>query len=142
MLTSAEMRFVLDASVTLAWLFDDEASDNVEAVRMLAEEHGVHVPMHWAVEVANAAIKGERRRRATAAQTSRFFDYLRMLDIVADRQDPAVVLDQLSSLAREYNISVYDAGYLALAERLQISLATGDSGLTAAARRAGVSLLV
>lgn len=136
------MRFVLDASITLAWLFPDEASERGEAIRVIAEERGVYVPMHWAVEVANAAVKGERRQRTTPAQTSHFFAYLRTLDIISERQVPAAVLDRLPSLARKYNISVYDAGYLELAEQLQASLATGDSGLIAAAHRAGVPLVI
>ena len=57
------MSFVLDTSVTLTWLFEDEASeygDNVAAA--LPAEHAL-VPDLWYLEVANALAVGERRKR-------------------------------------------------------------------------------
>ena len=45
------------------------------------------------------------------------------------------------SLAREHELTAYDAAYLELAMRLGLPLATGDRKLRTAARRVGVGLL-
>jgi predicted nucleic acid-binding protein len=50
-------------------------------------------------------------------------------------------LHETMSLAREHRLTAHDAAYLELAMRLRLPLATGDRGLRAAARRAGVALL-
>lgn len=45
------------------------------------------------------------------------------------------------AVARERGLTAYDATYLVLAMQHGIPLATGDAGLTDAARQAGVPLL-
>ena len=65
--------FVLDCSVTMAWCFDDEATPYTDGVRdSLADKRAV-VPSIWPLEVANATIVGERRKRLDEARSSRFF---------------------------------------------------------------------
>ncbi len=60
------------------------------------------------------------------------------MDIVIDRSaDEVVVLD----LARAHRLTVYDAACLGLALRGKSALATLDSALAKAARRAGVALV-
>lgn len=49
--------------------------------------------------------------------------------------------DSVIELGREYRLSAYDAAYLSLALRTGLPLATQDSDLTVAARRAGVPIL-
>ena len=61
------MNFVLDASVTMAWLFEDtKPADRGYAQRVLESLKSpatrVEVPVTWALEVANVIARGEAKR--------------------------------------------------------------------------------
>ncbi len=124
--------------MTLAWLFEDEPTPATADVLAKTDGASVHVPIHWFVEVGNAVAKGERRRRATPEQSGEFLRWLMSLDLVVDSAGVAAAFAQLLPLARTHDLSVYDAGYLELAIRLGVPLATCDRPLAAAARRIGV----
>ena len=84
------------------------------------------------------------RRAAPAhylARTSEFIALITGLPIVIDDQTPNRALSAVLDLARSQRLSAYDAGYLELAMRRGIPLATKDDALAKAARRVGVSLL-
>jgi predicted nucleic acid-binding protein len=105
------MAFVLDASVTVCWAFDDEdhPDGSLAFDRMRAEE-GV-VPGLWWFEVRNILIVNERRRRITESDSAAFLSNLSRLRIRVDRvPDENGVL----RLARAHGLSVYDAAYLEL----------------------------
>jgi predicted nucleic acid-binding protein len=133
-------RFVLDASVTLAWCFEDEASPYAEAVLEKLAPGAAVVPSIWPLEVANALLVAERRKRLTRAKVTRFLQVLRSLPIVVDSEGGARALDTVLDLARAHGLSVYDAGYLELALRDGLPLATLDERLKRAARQAGVEV--
>jgi predicted nucleic acid-binding protein len=131
--------FVLDASVTLAWCFEDEATAQTDAVlEQLAGDSAVAPPL-WELEVINVLLLAERRGRITESQAARFVALLAQLPILID---PAGV-DMASILAagRHHRLTAYDAAYLVLAEREGIPLATTDAELRAAAEAAGVPLM-
>jgi len=137
------MAFVLDASVVVAWLFQEDAlRDPAMAgpLRAIQEDHAL-VPGIWATEVANALNAGERRGRATGAEVAAFVEQLRVLDIVEDDAPMMHPFEALLGLARRFAVTVYDAAYLELAMREGIPLATLDRALERAARQAGVALL-
>ncbi len=56
-------RFVLDGSVTLAWLFLDEQDPYADAIVARLPNLEMLVPRLWHLEVANVLLVGERRRR-------------------------------------------------------------------------------
>ena len=59
-------RFVLDASVTVAWCFADETTAYTETVlEMLATGGDALAPAIWPFEVANVLVMAERRKRIT-----------------------------------------------------------------------------
>ena len=68
----ATKNFVLDGSVTMVWGFEDEADEYAEAILERMPDLQAHVPSLWPLEVANALLVGERRRRITSAETARF----------------------------------------------------------------------
>ena len=76
--------FVLDCSVTMAWCFDDEATPYTNGVRDSLAAMRAVVPSLWSLEVANAAIVGERRKRLDEARSQRFIVLLEALPIIAD----------------------------------------------------------
>lgn len=134
------MAFVLDASVALAWCFDDERDPAADALRAsLRDDHAI-VPSHWRLEVANALRTGERRNRLTRADSEGYWADLHHLDIRAEPAPEKPDALRLLDLARQFELTVYDAAYLDLAMRRSLPLATRDERLLAGAVRAGVPL--
>jgi predicted nucleic acid-binding protein len=132
--------FVLDASVTMAWCFEDEATPDTDAVLDRLGADAAVVPAIWSLEVTNVLLVAERRGRVSEAQSSRFAGLLAQLPI--DIDDHPADIAALAALGRRHELSSYDASYLALAQRLGAGLATLDRPLAAAAARAGVDLLI
>jgi len=94
----------------------------------------------FALEVANALVMGERRKRLRQAEIQRFVELLEGLSMVQDVQPRSVMMNAALAIAREHGLSAYDATYLELAIRTDAPLATLDKALRAAARKAGVTV--
>lgn len=135
------MAFVVDASVTLAWHFRDEANPLANAILERTIVEAIVVPTHWALEVANGVVMGERRGRASQDQAARLMQRLDAIDIEVDDIGHESVMTFIMPLARAHRLTVYDALYLELAERRGLPLATFDGALAAAARSVGVRVL-
>jgi predicted nucleic acid-binding protein len=97
------------------------------------------VPVLWPLEVANVLVLGERRRRSTVADATRWLRFLQQLPIRVDDLVVARAWTDILQVARSYDLSVYDACYLELALRLGLPLASVDDQLKAAAAAAGVA---
>lgn len=76
---AAKATFVMDASVTLAWAFEDEVTPYTEAVLDKLTRSRAVVPALWPLEVGNALVVAERRGRLKEADTVRFLTLLRQL---------------------------------------------------------------
>ncbi|MCS7248720.1 MAG: type II toxin-antitoxin system VapC family toxin [Anaerolineales bacterium] len=135
-------RFVLDASVTLAWCFEDEANACALDVLDLLEESAAVAPALWVLEVGNALLEAECRGRLTQAESQYFLGLLHGLPIQLEEIPQTVAWDNVLSLARIHQLSAYDAVYLELALRLNLPLATLDEALRQAANQCGVKVLV
>jgi predicted nucleic acid-binding protein len=134
-------RFVLDASVTLCWLFADQATVYTESVLdRLAAGDSVLAPMIWPFEIANVVTISERRKLVNPAQAAAFFRTLGQLSIVLDHAGMGPMFSAVVETARRYRLSAFDADYLELAIREALPLATVDVALGRAARAAGVRL--
>ncbi len=132
--------FVPDASVTLSWCFEDEATAATDALlKSLKADAEGYVPAHWLVEVTNGLVMVIRRARISKAKAQRFLEDLAMLPIFTG---PAGVLTcrTVLDLAGEHKLTAYDAAYLEIAIRLGLPLATTDEALRRAANNAGVTL--
>ena len=134
--------FVLDNSIAMAWSFEDEVVDYADAVLDRLAECRAIVPTLWPLEVANALLVGERRKRSTEAETLKWTRILSALPIVVDSDTNAHAWSDTLSLARGHNLTAYDAAYLELAIRRGLPLATIDSKLKGAAQSVGVPLFV
>lgn len=97
---------VLDASVTLGWLLEDEQDTFSLSVHRLVQEDGAVVPRHWEFEVANSLLVAERRGRLGRGEARQRFHYL---DDLAIEIDAASVVDHAFSLAGDYDLTLYDA---------------------------------
>ena len=132
------MPFVLDASVAACWAFDDEdhpvAALALERIR--ADE--AIAPSLWWFEVRNTLIVNERRGRLSEADTAVFLRELSRFGVMLARtpQETAIL-----TFARQHRLTVYDAGYIELAQREAIPLATLDNHLRKAAAALGIALI-
>jgi predicted nucleic acid-binding protein len=133
-------RFVLDASVSLAWFLDNPVPDLAIRVRRSLESgsHAV-VPPLWRLEMANGFAVAERRRDLDASFADRCLDDIEgLMASVIDESAVAISLRHAHSVARTFRLSAYDAAYLETARREHLPLATLDKQLLAAATKAGI----
>lgn len=139
------MRFVLDNSVTMRWLFGDGSpSDQTYAKQVLASifEASVSVPGVWSLEVANVIARAEKKFGLTEARSAEFVHALQQMHIQVDPETSVHAMGDTLQLARRYNLSAYDAAYLELALREGLPLATLDEGLIKAVKKAGAKRFI
>jgi predicted nucleic acid-binding protein len=134
------LSIVLDASLTLAWLFEDEQTDQVLATINHVYMGGASVPPLWRYEVANGLQMAIRRQRITPDYRTRCLDKIDELPITIDPDGVSEIWSTTIKLADLYRLTVYDAAYLELAQRRRLPLATLDAALSKAARESGVDL--
>ncbi len=130
--------FILDCSVAVAWCFHDEADPYADAIAARFPSIQAVVPAIWPLEVANALLMGERRKRSTTADTAHWLAFLEALPITVDDEAATRFWNDVLNLARAQNLSAYDAAYLELALRRGLPLATLDDKLKTAAAAIGV----
>ena len=128
-------RLTLDASVTIAWLLDDELSPEAAAALDWVRVNGGLVPTLWHYEVRNGLLIAERRERLPAGGTRERLSFLQGLPILTDQESD---LERTLDLATSHGLSFYDALYVELAARRRLPLATLDTEMLRAARREGI----
>jgi predicted nucleic acid-binding protein len=130
--------FVVDASISAAWLLPDEATPATEAALQATATHEVWVPAIWLLEVGNLLLSAHRRKRITPEKRRQLAGAAAALRIKVDRQP--VTITALDELAARHGLSAYDAAYLELALRRGLPLATQDKALSGAMIKAGVAV--
>lgn len=135
------MNFVLDASITLAWCFSDEATASTIALLERLEFESAIVPELWPLEVGNILITAEKRKRISYADIKEFLALLENLNIEIDNQIGSRGFRDIISLAHSEKLTTYDAAYLELAMRYGLPLATKDTALIHVAKRVGVKII-
>jgi predicted nucleic acid-binding protein len=134
---------VIDASITLAWLFErQQASDQEQANRLLAAcgDDPWWIPGLWHLEVTNALLVAERRSVLPKSESDRFLAGLSGLPMLTDTDPTPERGTRILALARNHGLSSYNATYLELAQRLGARLASFDRQLNRAAGVIGVPL--
>ncbi len=130
---------VVDASIALAWLFEDEQHEGAMTLLERVAESRATVPAHWWLEVGNALMAAKRRHRLRR-DPQELLAPLRALPIVVDSESALLASTITVELAVRHDLSTYDAAYLELAQRRSLPLATLDRALATAAKAAGVAL--
>jgi predicted nucleic acid-binding protein len=134
-------RFVLDASVALAWLLDNPVPPYALKVKASLRNTRPLVPSLWTFEMANVLAVGERRGNLTSDQVSRSMRLVeQLLGETIEVITSVVSFRQILATARSFRLTAYDAVYLETARSEGVSLATLDRALRAAAPLAGVEL--
>jgi predicted nucleic acid-binding protein len=129
---------VVDASMTLAWYFEDEQTPACLQILNDVLADGAVVPSLWRLEVASGFQTALRRQRITLAFRNDSLRDLASLAIAIDAETDHHAWSHTLELADRFGLTVYDAAYLELADRLDLPLATGDAPLARAAVAHGV----
>lgn len=137
----AKEEFILDCSVTMTWIFSEEADSDTLAARDSLLETSCYVPSIWPLEVNNVLWVATRTKKISEMQVKRFKYLLKNLPIYIDLKASDLSNELIFDLAKKYNISCYDAAYLELAIRENLAIATLDKNLKKAAKAAKASLL-
>lgn len=136
------MTFVLDSSLALAFVFEDEATRGTdEILESLGEGRVATIPPLWRWEVGNALLTAERRGRITRLDSHRYLVALQTLPIEIDDHALREAWSACLLLARTHQLSAYDAAYLELATRRGVDLGSLDAALRRAAAAEGVRVL-
>ena len=133
--------FVLDASVTLSWCFQDEGTEVARRVLDRMADDTAIVPGLWSLEIVNVLALAEGAERIEPAQIAAFVELLRTLRIEVEETLPAAAFDRLLPLCREHALTSYGASYLDLALRHSLPLATLDKELRRVARSLEIEVL-
>jgi predicted nucleic acid-binding protein len=132
---------VIDASITMAWGFRDETTPFSRAIYWRVYADRALVPAIWPLEIANTILVGERRGRIAQSESVRFLTVLRSMPITVDEETTLRAWMDILPLARQLNLSAYDASYLDLAIRRGLPLATADRRMREAATLLGLELV-
>ncbi len=121
---------VIDASVILKWYLPDEefAQKALNILyRHVSGEIALYAPTILPYEILNALIVAERMGRVNEEVTKNAFNAF--LDLEINFLNPFLDYQDIISLARTFDRSVYDASYLAVANERGIDFVTGDKRL-------------
>ena len=123
---------VVDASIALRWLLDE--AEAVSAFELL-EKTKLHAPDFLLVEVSNVLWAKTRAQRLDRDGAEELYERLTELPITFSPTAELIARARTASFA--YDLTLYDALYVALSERSGYPLATADQGIVAALHRAG-----
>ena len=132
--------FVVDASVIVAW--NDPRDDNNYAnmtLDCLKKETAITPPL-CCLEVNNVLRLFEKKGYITGLDLERTISFIDRLPIIRDSTPTSFTMPITLRLARENNLTIYDACYLELAARFNLPLATLDNDLIKAVKASGLPL--
>jgi predicted nucleic acid-binding protein len=98
------------------------------------------VPPLWFLEIANGLLAAQRRKLLTPLERKTALKRLSELTYIVDEEAPHAAFYRTSDLADKHGLSVYDAGYLELALRRRLPLASRDAALRQAAKQHGLKV--
>ena len=131
-------RIVVDASVVLKWYLSDE--EHGEKALNILEGHAsdrlsLHAPALLEFEVANGLTIAKRRARVGDDDVLKAMEGFAGLGIGLYPLSP--LFPQILVYCNTYNISTYDAAYVALADDLKTNVITADKRLFNSTRKLG-----
>ena len=113
--------FVIDTSVAIKWIIDEEGSDDADLLRSA----DMAAPALLRIEAGNVLRTITARQDVSADDAIQLFVLLQTAPVAIVDADEALELRALE-LALELQHPVYDCVYLALAERMDRRLITAD----------------
>jgi predicted nucleic acid-binding protein len=126
----------------MRWCFESAEHLYADAIlQKLAAGDNAIVPVLWFYEASAVLARAQNRGTLAASKAGEFLVELKSLNIVADAESAARVFTDVHRLAVAYRLTSYDAAYLELASRRNLSLATLDNDLIRASKAVGVSVI-
>ena len=123
---------IIDASVAVKLVTLEEHSDQADA--LVRSVPALYAPAHFLAEASNVLWAKVAIRRTLAPEL--LVARLKFLAQLAIETTPlSMLVVQAGTIAMELNVSVFDAVYLALVERINAPLVSDDRKLIAVARR-------
>ena len=116
------MRLVVDASVAVKWLVEEEHS--AAADMLLEGDHELHAPHLMASEIGNALWRKARVGEMEPSEVASLTASIPAMSVNWE-QDEAICSEAVR-LALDLDRPVYDCVYLALAHRIGATLVTAD----------------
>jgi predicted nucleic acid-binding protein len=121
--------YVIDASVGVKWFIEEREGDR-EAALAIRQRHitgltQMIVPELFLLEVPNAI---KAARRGTEVELAEVLDVFADLGIQVERHSKEI-LRKTNAVAWAYNLTWYDAVYVAVAESLGFPMVTADDAL-------------
>jgi predicted nucleic acid-binding protein len=132
---------VLDSSATLAWIYGDETTEPIRRVFQAVADDGAVVPALWRLEIGNSLTVAVRRGRIDANFRRAALTDLALLDITTDDLTDVQAWGETLNVADRFQLTVYDAAYLELAQRRILPLATLDGEMGTAAKALGLRVV-
>ena len=136
--------FVLDTSVTAAWLLPDEANGHTRRLYALIRRDEVEpqAPNIWQWQCANILANGVRLGRIPTTAIEGLWGVLEAIRHRVELHELAPAQHKAAlGVAMDAGLSASDAAYMWLARSLNLPLATFDKDLIAAAPACGVKIL-
>ncbi len=130
--------FVVDCSVSVAWLFERQADDYTEAALDGLVGRFAVAPRWWHVEVLNVLLALERRERLSPGESVKLLRLVQALPVRL--HDSQASPFELHAVALRHGLTAYDALYLDAALATGLPLATRDKALQRAAVDCGVGV--
>ena len=137
------MTFIVDCSIVMAWLMDDEKTEATDALLLsMGEGTRAAVPPLFFYEISNALVmtcfKGKRISQADLLIK---LQQVERLPIDRDGESDHQATSATAALAGAHGLTAYDAAYLELAKRKSFPLATLDKELRRAAKAENIKIL-
>jgi predicted nucleic acid-binding protein len=136
-------RFVLDASIALAWFIDRPIAPYALRVQQwrLRGDRAV-VPSVWRLEVANGLVVAERPGLRTPSDIAfALQNFETVLTQSVEESSYHIPMRRVVATAGQFRLTAYNAEYLDTARRQNLPLATLDRQLETAAVQAGVPIV-
>jgi len=136
--------FVLDASVTAAWLLPDQASEHTRRLYGLVRRDEVEpqAPNLWQWDCSNIIANGVRSGRIPSSSVEGLWNVIEAVRHRVELHELAPPQHKAAmAVALDAGLSAYDGGYMWLARSLNLPLLTFNHELAQAAPACGVRLL-
>ena len=135
--------FVLDASASLAWCFEDETTDEIKRLfERLSTGDSATVPAHWPIEVSNSLLLAQRRNRINPYLRRQYWSQFFDLPIHVEPPLSMSDVERVMAICEKHGLTAYDGAYVDLALRRSAGLASLDTSMNRAARAEGVPVLL
>ncbi len=141
--SSSPALLVPDASLVIKWYLPSEAGAEAAQLFLTAFQRAAIefcAPEHLKAEVARALLLGVRERRFTQDEG---LDMVRaFLDLPLTYMPNDLLIEDAFRLASVYQMALYDALYVALAQALEVPFLTADRRLFNLAQQRGIPEVV